>query len=749
MKKTGFFRYAALILCLLFCLMAVVACNSGSSGNETTDSQGESTEEQTTEAPSQLVKFVVSEYNLIRPESTDSATVKAAAALNKYIQEKCNASFKSFSSDFLRKGEEPDPNALEILIGATNRSESMTALESIEGYGYCIKIDGNKIVITATTGSLMEEAVNYFIENYLAPNVGEGYFSVPENMEYMKNGFSGVTFISKENTFDYKVLYSEGLDATTSPKQEGSSMNDYYDYVVQEAVYFRQDLAAAFGNIRVDMETDYLKRGQDPDPNACEILIGRTNRPESDEFLRTLKANEYGFAVIGNKLVITGWSDLTVNLAMDLFISKISSYTYIDPYGHKNLTMMDGTSFVEAYAQWDIDIPTYDGGVMTGVMEGLDSCYEIYMTETNTTEYAAYRAKLEAAGYKLHQENQIASNLFATYYNDKTMIHAYYVDYSKSVRIVTEPMSKCVLPQNEDPFVKVTDTTFTMVDLDNEAGNFGNCFIIVLEDGSFIVHDGGGSSGKDLTTLYKALKALNIREDGKIHIAAWMLSHAHWDHFKNFYDFVNKYQKEIVLENIVYNQAVTSIIYNSGNPDGYINTGKMADLQRITKCKIVKVHTGQTMQIRNLKIEFIYTQEDLYPTLPYHFNNTSLVSRFDVGGQRVTITGDIEDIGSQRMVDMYGKELKTDILQVAHHGWGGTSRFYEALRPTILLWPTDEASFKKQTAGTSSSYYYAIDYALYKQPNVKMVVVADKGHKTIKLPSGINSATDIIVWTTD
>ena len=73
------------------------------------------------------------------------------------------------------------------------------------------------------------------------------------------------------------------------------------------------------------MDTDYLKRGQDPDPNACEILIGRTNRPESDEFLRTLKANEYGFAVIGNKLVITGWSDLTINLAMDLFISKISS----------------------------------------------------------------------------------------------------------------------------------------------------------------------------------------------------------------------------------------------------------------------------------------------------------------------------------------------------------------------------------------------------------------------------------------
>ena len=749
MKKHAIFRYFALILCLVLCLAVVVACNSGSTNNETTDTQG-STDAPTTDLPVSLFKINVADYALLRPDTTDSATVKAAVALNKYVLENCKTGFKTFGSDFLRKGEEPDPNALEILVGTTNRAESAEVLQSIEGFGFAIKRVGNKIVITANHGSLMEAAVNYFIETYLAPTVEEGGFSLPEELSYLQGGYQGVTLISKDNTFDYKLIYDDDLDAASGEKPEGSSMNNRLDYVVQAAVDFRNDLSANFSNMRINMDTDYLKRGQDPDPNALEILIGRTNRPETEEFLSKLKANEYGFGVIGNKLVITGWSDLTIDMAMDLFISKMNSYTYVDAYGHKNFTMMSGDSQIAAKAEWSTDIPTYDGGKMEGVMEGLDSCYEIYMTNTNPTEYAAYRAKLEAAGYKLHQENKIADSLIsATYYNDKNMVHAYYVTCYEAVRIITEPISQCVLPQNEDPYTKITDTSFTMVDLDNEAGNFGNCFVIVLEDGSFIIHDGGADAGDDMIVLYKVLKKLNVRTDGKIHIAAWMLSHAHWDHFKNFYDFVHKYRSEIVLENIVYNQAVTSIIYNSGNPDGYINSGKIETLRSITKCNVVKVHTGQTMQIRNLKIEFIYTQEDLYPTLPYHFNNTSLISRFDVGGQRVTITGDIEDIGSIKMCEMYGKELKTDILQVAHHGWGGTSKFYSYLQPTVLLWPTDEASFKSQTAGTSTGYYQTIDYGLYKQPNVKMVVVADKGHKTIKLPTGVNSATDVEVWFTE
>jgi hypothetical protein len=289
----------------------------------------------------------------------------------------------------------------------------------------------------------------------------------------------------------------------------------------------------------------------------------------------------------------------------------------------------------------------------------------------------------------------------------------------------------------EDPYTKITETTFTMMDLDYEAGNFGNAFIITLEDGSFIVHDGGGTSGQDKAELYNTLKRLNKRTDGKIVIAAWIISHEHWDHFENFFNFCNTYSTSIKLEQVIYNVSRTSINYNSYNPGGYVKNGNgsLKGLSILTKCKLTKFHTGQKIQIRNLTIECLYTQEDIYPDILHKFNDSCMVTRFDIGGQRFTILGDIEDEASAIMVNMYDTAtLKTDILQVAHHGWGGTTRLYNMFKPTVLMWPTDQNNFAGQTAGTSSGYYQVIDFALSKQPNVKLIVVADGGHKTVSLP---------------
>ena len=52
----------------------------------------------------------------------------------------------------------------------------------------------------------------------------------------------------------------------------------------------------------------------------CEILIGDTNRPESVEARKGLTVNDYVIRVMGNKIVITGISDLTTKRAMDTFL---------------------------------------------------------------------------------------------------------------------------------------------------------------------------------------------------------------------------------------------------------------------------------------------------------------------------------------------------------------------------------------------------------------------------------------------
>ena len=57
------------------------------------------------------------------------------------------------------------------------------------------------------------------------------------------------------------------------------------------------------------------------EPSAHEILIGKTNRSESQEFISTLRQKDYGYAIINGKLVIAGVDDKHTALALQLFLS--------------------------------------------------------------------------------------------------------------------------------------------------------------------------------------------------------------------------------------------------------------------------------------------------------------------------------------------------------------------------------------------------------------------------------------------
>jgi beta-lactamase superfamily II metal-dependent hydrolase len=725
MKKTWFLRILAAMLCMLM-LTALASCNTDGTENQTT-------EQQTTTAPEiKTLKINVEDYTLIRPDRCSEDIVSATSLFYQVISEKTGKKLKGFSDDFVRNESEISSDAYEILIGNTNRPESQEALKDVS-YGYVVTKIGNKIVINATVPSLVPDAINYFMETYLSNTATDGTFEIPEDFYVCQSSDGSLILLDEKSKSRFTIIFADSLDKTKGTAES----KDRTDWVVNCTMDFRNDLTKKFKDTNFPLGTDWVGRGKEPDSSAYEILVGRTNRPETQSFLESLAPNEYGYGVVGNKIIISGWSDLTIGLALDMFAADLDDYSFTDADGNKNLVLGANTKVVETYTDWNVNIPTYEGGVFTGVMEGGDTCYELYYTETNPDQYRAYRAKLEAAGYTLQQENQLKDNLFATYYNNDVVIHAYYVAYLSAVRVIVESMTTANLPQLEDPYTKITETTFTMMDLDYEAGNFGNAFIITLEDGSFIVHDGGGTSGQDKAELYNTLKRLNKRTDGKIVIAAWIISHEHWDHFENFFNFCNTYSTSIKLEQVIYNVSRTSINYNSYNPGGYVKNGNgsLKGLSILTKCKLTKFHTGQKIQIRNLTIECLYTQEDIYPDILHKFNDSCMVTRFDIGGQRFTILGDIEDEASAIMVNMYDTAtLKTDILQVAHHGWGGTTRLYNMFKPTVLMWPTDANNFAGQTAGTSSGYYQTIDFALSKQANVKLIIVADGGHKTVSLP---------------
>ncbi len=102
-------------------------------------------------------------YRVVRPDMTDDATIKAAITLCSLIERETGV-LPEITTDWIKKGTEPDPNTLDILVGFTNYPESMQVLEGKRYGDYVVTPIGNKIVVNAWSSSSLPAAVTAFYE---------------------------------------------------------------------------------------------------------------------------------------------------------------------------------------------------------------------------------------------------------------------------------------------------------------------------------------------------------------------------------------------------------------------------------------------------------------------------------------------------------------------------------------------------------------------------------------------------------
>ena len=728
MKKLFGMRIFALLLCLVLAVAVFVACDSSSGGDETTTGgqQGANTETVT-----------VSNAVIVSSASADSETAAAVQILVDAIRQHTGV-----DATVKTDAELEDATKTEILVGSTNRAQSAGVLADLNGQsGYVVKKVDNKIVINATNVMMIDDAVNYFVNNYVSGG-SEGKFEIAKDLSYSYGSKGGVTLLDADNNMQYKIVFNHNIDAEGGTKENDDGTISYdpnagIDYIVPFIRELVDDISTKTG-VTVATDSDLMAAGDE----NLEILVGPTNRPETKAFLKTLKPNEYGYGVVGNKLIIAGWGDYITAMAIEAFIADCSQYISPVDGSINNLVMQDGEKKVYTHDSWNGDVPLFKGGEMVGVIDGLENSY--YMCYENATldGYREYLAQLEAAGYTFWQDNQIGNNFYATYYDSKTVLHAYYIATENTVRVAVDHARNTELPPIEDTSPnygeKVTDVTFTMHDFDGSKGNWGNAFIITLEDGSFIFHDGGANSGSvESEELWKLLNHLNKRKDGRIVIAAYILSHGHMDHHNGWDGLVNKHYREMTIERIIHGEAATTQIYKFYK-NGHYATGSLRTLAAKTQATIHRAHTGQTFQIRNLKIEIMMAVETTFPYAPDCYNSTSLIARFTNGegenAQSLMTVGDTQDMGSRRLVDIYGEALKCDILQVAHHGSGGSIELYALCAPTVVVWPGTYSRVNGDLKPGNSGKYPSINRSLCSQENVLLLVIADKGHRTISVP---------------
>lgn len=205
--------------------------------------------------------------------------------------------------------------------------------------------------------------------------------------------------------------------------------------------------------------------------------------------------------------------------------------------------------------------------------------------------------------------------------------------------------------------------------------------VIKSPHGKLIVIDGGWEA--DATKL----SDLILQQGGKVD--AWLITHPHEDHVGALCAILNDTACKIKIDKI-YCSLATPDWYRQVSPTGAgiadqllsafvkLPVGTvMNDIGRGTEINIDDVN------IRVLNNRGIYTYNGV--------NNSSLVYKIRVSGQSILILGDLAyDGGKDLIKTCTAAELKSDIVQMAHHGQQGVDQdAYALIAPTTCLWNND------------------------------------------------------------
>jgi len=98
--------------------------------------------------------------------------------------------------------------------------------------------------------------------------------------------------------------------------------------LINYVVDFNEKLEAVNNGTRLKMKDDFTKEGvASLQPSEYEIIVGNTKRSETAMYKKDLRYFDYGFTVIGKKVVVFGHTDDTVRSALDLLLGVILDNT--------------------------------------------------------------------------------------------------------------------------------------------------------------------------------------------------------------------------------------------------------------------------------------------------------------------------------------------------------------------------------------------------------------------------------------
>lgn len=277
-------RVLAFLLAILMILPMLAGCATEQTGsnNQTNDQTNDQPNDEAPsppvdETPSSIIHTItaetISQYSIVYAEGADESAQKFCDTLNNY-----------FGTTITPQKDTQPAADKEIVIGAANRDEIIPILEerhTTDGVVACV---GNRILITSSDNNSLEKAITLFWKKFYNKDSKtieirdkalevDSEFSLPKNLK-----------INGVDLAEYKIVYPAKADPVT--RYVAFALSDYFK---------------ANANILLMPRKDSNKATEH------EILIGATNRPESDK-AKTLKFSDsqYTLYIDGNKVVCHG-----------------------------------------------------------------------------------------------------------------------------------------------------------------------------------------------------------------------------------------------------------------------------------------------------------------------------------------------------------------------------------------------------------------------------------------------------------
>ena len=256
-------------------------------------------------------------------------------------------------------------------------------------------------------------------------------------------------------------------------------------------------------------------------------------------------------------------------------------------------------------------------------------------------------------------------------------------------------------------------------------------YILRTKSGKLAVIDGGNHLDTDY--LLEFLRSIS---QGKPVVEAWFLTHAHSDHVDAFLDIQREHAGEVDIRHVYYRFPDEGFI--AAYEPGDVHTiREWNDLLPRFERLCVPVEEGQRIQVEELLFEVLYIPDPAFTTNA--INNSSIVLRLTVDGQRVLFLSDLGVEAGEKLLASYGPEgVRATICQMAHHGQTGVAKtLYAAIAPKICLWCTPQWLWDNDAGQGYNTHTWqtVIVRGWMEELGAQRHIVAKDGTQSLTLPA--------------